>query len=245
MAIYTPQSMQNAGTPGQLLTAGVEYNFRLQNKEKVPIDPPNDMTLTSQWGNYGTSYLILDGTGLATQQAGGTPPSVTGPLQLNLIPASSIPFTTTVDATFNFDVAGGLQGSRAVMAITTAAGVFTTARVINGGENFISGDTITITQEELQAAGFSNANAVGLIFDVFPDYVVNTFPNSTTITGSFKDFLKLINEPSLTTGSTGFGISMLNSGSAAGLFTFTPTTTIPQNSYAIRSTGPFSLTIAP
>ena len=244
MATFSSQSMHNAGTPGQALTAGVTYTFALQNRNEIPINPPKDMTLTSQWGNYGTSYLIVDGTGLATQQAGGTT-SVTGPLQLNLIPATSIPFTTTVNDTFNFDVAGGLQGSRAVMAITTAAGVFTTARVINGGENFISGDTITITQEELQAAGFSNANAVGLIFDVFPDYVVNTFPNSTTITGSFGGFLNLINEPSLTTGSTGFGISMLNSGSAGGAFEFTPTIDIAASSYAIRSTGNFELTIAP
>ena len=235
--------MHNAGTPGQQLDAGVTYTFALQNRNEIPTNPPKDMTLTSQWGNYGTSYLILDGTGLATQQAGGTT-SVTGPLQLNLIPASSPAFTATVNDTFNFDVAGGLQGSRAVMAITTAAGVFTTARVINGGENFISGDTITISQNDLQAAGFANANR-NIIFDVFPDYVVNTFPNSTTITGSFGGFLNLINEPSLTTGSTGFGISMLNSGSAGGAFEFTPTVDIAASSYAIRSTGNFELTIAP
>ena len=243
MATFSSQSMHNAGTPGQQLDAGVTYTFALQNRNEIPINPPKDMTLTSQWGNYGTSYLILDGTGLATQQAGGTT-SVTGPLQLNLIPASSPAFTATVNDTFNFDVEGSLQGSRAVMAITTAAGVFTTARVINGGENFISGDTITISQNDLQAAGFANANR-NIIFDVFPNYVVNTFPNSTTITGSFGGFLNLINEPSLTTGSTGFGISMLNSGSAGGAFEFTPTVDIAANSYAIRSTGNFELQIAP
>ena len=243
MATFSSQSMHNAGTPGQQLDAGVTYTFALQNRNEIPINPPKDMTLTSQWGNYGTSYLILDGTGLATQQAGGTT-SVTGPLQLNLIPASSPAFTATVNDTFNFDVEGSLQGSRAVMAITTAAGVFTTAKVINGGENFISGDTITISQNDLQAAGFANANR-NIIFDVFPDYVVNTFPNSTTITGSFGGFLNLINEPSLTTGSTGFGISMLNSGSAGGAFEFTPTVDIAANSYTIRSTGNFELQIAP
>ena len=243
MATFSSQSMHNAGTPGQQLDAGVTYTFALQNRNEIPINPPKDMTLTSQWGNYGTSYLILDGTGLATQQAGGTT-SVTGPLQLNFIPASSPAFTATVNDTFNFDVEGSLQGSRAVMAITTAAGVFTTARVINGGENFISGDTITISQNDLQAAGFANANR-NIIFDVFPDYVVNTFPDSTTITGSFGGFLNLINEPSLTTGSTGFGISMLNSGSAGGAFEFTPTVDVAASSYAIRSTGNFELQIAP
>jgi len=235
--------MHNAGTPGQALQAGVTYTFALQNRNEIPINPPKDMTLTSQWGNYGTSYLILDGTGLATQQAGGTT-SVTGPLQLNLIPASSPAFTATVNDTFNFDVEGSLQGSRAVMAITTAAGVFTTARVINGGENFISGDVITISQNDLQAAGFANANR-DLIFDVFPDYIAYIYPTNTTITGSFGGFLNSINSSSLVTESNKWGIEMPNSGSIGGAFEFTPTTTIPQDSYAIRSTGNFELTIAP
>jgi len=243
MATFSSQSMHNAGTPGQALQAGVTYTFALQNRNEIPINPPKDMTLTSQWGNYGTSYLILDGTGLATQQAGGTT-SVTGPLQLNLIPASSPAFTATVNDTFNFDVEGSLQGSRAVMAITTAAGVFTTARVINGGENFISGDVITISQNDLQAAGFANADR-DLIFDVFPDYIAYIYPTNTTITGSFGGFLNSINSSSLVTSSIKWGISMPNSGSIGGAFEFTPTTTIPQDSYAIRSTGNFELTIAP
>ena len=129
---------------------------------------------------------------MATQQAGGEPTSYTGPLKLNFLPASSPAFTATVNDTFNFDVEGSLQGSRAVMAITTAAGVFTTARVINGGENFISGDVITISQNDLQAAGFANANR-DLIFDVFPDYELILSPH-WVIWWIFKS----INEPSLT-----------------------------------------------
>jgi len=231
MATFSSGSMHGSGTPGQELTGGTTYTFQLQNRD-------------GQYPLRGAQYLVIDGNGLATQQAGGEPTSYIGPLKLNLIPASSPAFTATVNDTFNFDVEGSLQGSRAVMAITTAAGVFTTARVINGGENFISGDVITISQNDLQAAGFANANR-DLIFDVFPDYVVNTFPNSTTITGSFGGFLNLINEPSLTTGSTGFGISMLNSGSAGGAFEFTPTIDVAASSYAIRSTGNFELQIAP
>ena len=231
MATFSSGSMHGSGTPGQELTGGTTYTFQLQNRD-------------GQYPLRGAQYLVIDGNGLATQQAGGEPTSYIGPLQLNLIPPSSPAFTATVNDTFNFDVEGSLQGSRAVMAITTAAGVFTTARVINGGENFISGDVITISQNDLQAAGFANANR-NIIFDVFPDYVVNTFPNSTTITGSFGGFLNLINEPSLTTGSTGFGISMLNSGSAGGAFEFTPTIDVAASSYAIRSTGNFELTIAP
>jgi len=231
MATFSSGSMHGSGTPGQELTGGTTYTFQLQNRD-------------GQYPLRGAQYLVIDGNGLATQQAGGEPTSYIGPLKLNLIPASSPAFTATVNDTFNFDVEGSLQGSRAVMAITTAAGVFTTARVINGGENFISGDVITISQNDLQAAGFANANR-DLIFDVFPDYIAYIYPTNTTITGSFGGFLNSINSSSLVTESNKWGIEMPNSGSIGGAFEFTPTTTIPQDSYAIRSTGNFELTIAP
>lgn len=231
MATFSSGSMHGSGTPGQELTGGTTYTFQLQNRD-------------GQYPLRGAQYLVIDGNGLATQQAGGEPTSYIGPLQLNLIPASSPAFTATVNDTFNFDVEGSLQGSRAVMAITTAAGVFTTARVINGGENFISGDVITISQNDLQAAGFANANR-NIIFDVFPDYIAYIYPTNTTITGSFGGFLNSINSSSLVTESNKWGIEMPNSGSIGGAFEFTPTTTIPQDSYAIRSTGNFELTIAP
>jgi hypothetical protein len=231
MATFSSGSMHGSGTPGQELTGGTTYTFQLQNRD-------------GQYPLREAQYLVIDGNGLATQQAGGEPTSYIGPLQLNLIPASSPAFTATVNDTFNFDVEGSLQGSRAVMAITTAAGVFTTARVINGGENFISGDVITISQNDLQAAGFANADR-DLIFDVFPDYIAYIYPTNTTITGSFGGFLNSINSSSLVTSSIKWGISMPNSGSIGGAFEFTPTTTIPQDSYAIRSTGNFELTIAP
>jgi len=231
MATFSSGSMHGSGTPGQELTGGTTYTFQLQNRD-------------GQYPLRGAQYLVIDGNGLATQQAGGEPTSYIGPLQLNLIPASSPAFTATVNDTFNFDVEGSLQGSRAVMAITTAAGVFTTARVINGGENFISGDVITISQNDLQAAGFANANR-NIIFDVFPDYIAYIYPTNTTITGSFGGFLNSINSSSLVTEPNKWGIEMPNSGSIGGAFEFTPTTTIPQDSYAIRSTGNFELTIAP
>ena len=231
MATFSSGSMHGSGTPGQELTGGTTYTFQLQNRD-------------GQYPLRGAQYLVIDGNGLATQQAGGEPTSYIGPLKLNFLPASSPAFTATVNGTFNFDVEGSLQGSRAVMAITTAAGVFTTARVINGGENFISGDTITISQNDLQAAGFANANR-DIIFDVFPDYIAYIYPTNTTITGVFGGFLNSITSNSLTTSSIGWGIEMPDSGSIGGAFEFTPTTTIPQDSYAIRSTGNFELTIAP
>ena len=256
MATFSSQSMHNAGTPGQQLDAGVTYTFALQNRNEIPINPPKDMTLTSQWGNYGTSYLILDGTGLATQQVGGEVTLVGSLKPGQAIPLSNSPISCDINQTATIYVEGDLQGDRAVLSFTSTGwngvngsgtGKITEAIVTSiSGSNFISGDGITVSQGTpgIQGLGFTNADKPA-IMDLFPDKINCIFPNSTTITGSFGGFLNLINEPSLTTGSTGFGISMLNSGSAGGAFEFTPTVDIAVNSYAIRSTGNFELQIAP
>ena len=131
MATYSSGSMNGVGTPGQELLAGTTYTFELQNRD----------------GNYplrGSSYLVLDGSEIAVDQAGG----------------------------------------------------------LSGGTN-------------------------------------------TTITGSFGGFLNSINSSSLVTESTKWGIEMPDSGSIGGAFEFTPLQPIPPNSYAIRSTGNFELTITP
>jgi hypothetical protein len=256
MATFSRKQMLNAGTPGQALTAGVTYTFELQNLERVPIDPPKDMTLTTQWGNYGTSYLVLDGTGLATQQVGGVVTLVGSLKPGQAIPLSNAPISCDINQTATIYVEGDLQGDRAVLSFTSTGwdgvngsgtGKITEAIVTSiSGSNFISGDGITVPRGTpgIQGLGFTNADKPA-IMDLFPDKINCTFPNSTTITGSFGGFLNLINEPSLTIGSTGFAISMLNSGSAGGAFEFTPTVDITANSYAIRSTGNFDLDIAP
>ena len=256
MATFSSQSMHNAGTPGQQLDAGVTYTFALQNRNEIPINPPKDMTLTSQWGNYGTSYLFLDGTGLATQQAGGEVTLVGSLKPGQTIPLTNSPISCDINQTATISVAGDLQGSGATLSLTSTGwdgingsgtGKITEAVVTSiSGSNFISGDVITIPRGTpgVQGLGFTNADKPA-IMDLFPDRINCTFPNSTTITGKFDGFLNLINEPSLTTGSTGFGISMLNSGSAGGAFVFTPNVDIAASSYAIRSTGNFELQIAP
>tara|TARA_B110000858_G_scaffold120161_1_gene137237 strand:+ start:228 stop:923 length:696 start_codon:yes stop_codon:yes gene_type:complete len=231
MATFSSGSMHGSGTPGQELTGGTTYTFQLQNRD-------------GQYPLRGAQYLVIDGNGLATQQAGGEPTSYVGPLKEISLPPSSPLFTTTVDGTFIFDVQGAIQGSRALIAITTQAGIFSTAKVQSGGVDFLDGDTITISQNDLQAAGFTNANR-NIIFDVFPNYIAYIYPTNTTITGVFGGFLNSITSNSLTTSSIGWGIEMPDSGSIGGAFEFTPTTTIPQDSYAIRSTGHFELTIAP
>jgi len=71
---------------------------------------------------------------------------------------------------------GDLQGSGAEIALTATlvgadvTATITQAKVIKGGENYISGDGITITQNDIQAAGFTNADA-SLQLDIFPNYL--------------------------------------------------------------------------
>jgi len=256
MAIFSSLSMQNAGTPGQALTAGTSYFFLLNNNNEIPSNPPTDSTLTSQFANFGTSFLVIDGTGLATQQAGGEV-TLVGPLKPGqTLPLSNAPISCDINQTATISVAGDLQGSGATVSLTSTGwngvngsgtGKITEARVTSvSGSNFISGDVITIPRGTpgIQGLGFTNADKPA-IMDLFPDRINCTFPNSTTITGSFTIFgsLNKINQPSLTEGSTGFGISFLNSGSASGGFLFNPLFDIAADSYAIRSTGDFNLNI--
>ena len=83
MATYSSGSMNGVGTPGQELLAGTTYTFELQNRD----------------GNYplrGSSYLVLDGSEIAVDQAsglsGGTNTTISGSFGgfLNSINSSSL-----------------------------------------------------------------------------------------------------------------------------------------------------------
>lgn len=64
--------------------------------------------------------------------------------------------------------------------------------------------------------------------------------STTFITGSFGSFSGGIDQESLVTSSTHWAISISGTG---GQFQFTPTGTIPSNSYYIKGTGLFDLRI--
>ena len=243
MAIYSSGSMSGSGTPGEVLTATTTYTFALQNRGGLAGYTGSFAGATEgHWPQIGTSYLALDGDGIPTQQAGGVI-SKSGPLNLGSIPLSNtVSGITGGPYTFIFDVNGDLFGGGAIISLTSAGGAIVSARVVNGGLNFQTGDGITISQNDLQAAGFTNANASQQI-DVFANYINDNIGNPQSITGSFGGFLNSINQSSLVEEPTKFSIMMPNSGSIGGAFTFTPTTTIPASSYAIRATGNFELSI--
>lgn len=177
-------------------TAGTEYTIALLPVEVSASTPSNTYlgmeTLTfvtpalplyfsgsiysgsnvygSQTDNY-TQGIYIPSTNTGTN---------IGPLAIDtIIPPSSTVNSITgagIGATFIFDVVGDLQGSGAEIALTATlvgaavTATITQAKVVKGGENYISGDGITITQNDIQAAGFTNADA-SLQLDIFPNYL--------------------------------------------------------------------------
>ena len=193
MADYTAAQM-TAGVLGEVLNAGQQYEFTLTTP-----------AYTSQSVYFGSATFMTDSstTTNANLQGSSTNPIV-GALEEGAIPLSNVVAGITVNGTFLFDVEGDLQGSSAQISLTSTAGTITSALVVRGGRDFTSGDGITISQNDLQAAGFSNANASQQI-DVFPDHIRGEYVSSN-MTGSFGGV-----------GATGVILSGLNlTGSATG-----------------------------
>jgi hypothetical protein len=65
--------------------------------------------------------------------------------------------------------------------------------------------------------------------------------NQIPVAGVFGGFLNEIDEGSLQENTYGFSVSLFGKG---GEFTFTPTTTIPANSYYLKTTGRLGLVIS-
>jgi hypothetical protein len=233
MADYTAAQM-TAGVLGEVLTGGTAYTFTLA----TPAYP-------SQSVYFGSATFMTDSstTTNVNLQGSSTNPIV-GALEEGAIPLSNVVSGITVNGTFLFDVEGDLQGSSAQISLTSTAGAITSALVVRGGRDFTSGDGITISQNDLQAAGFANANASQQI-DVFPDHIRGEYVSSN-MAGSFAYFTTDVSQSNFVSSSRGFAFNIEQAvGSGAGTFDFTPDVTIPVNSYLLKSTGHITLNISP
>ena len=67
--------------------------------------------------------------------------------------------------------------------------------------------------------------------------------STTYLTGSFGLFTGNVKQDTMVSSSTGWSIS-IGRGNGSGSFTFTPTDAIAANSYYIKATGNFNLTIS-
>tara|TARA_B100000497_G_scaffold71962_1_gene80832 strand:- start:714 stop:1427 length:714 start_codon:yes stop_codon:yes gene_type:complete len=236
MAAYTVTQM-TAGVLGEVLTGGTAYTFTIATS-----------AYTSQSVYFGSATLTTDSSTITnTNLQGSSTNAKVGALKGGLIPLSNVVDQITgvgANSTFTFDVDGDLQGSGAQIDLTATAGTITRAKVVRGGQNFTSGDGITISQTDLQAAGFTNADASQQL-DLFPDHIEGNYISSD-FTGTFANFTTDVSQSNFVSSSDGFSFGIKQAvGSGAGTFDFTPTTTIPVNSYLIKSTGHITLNISP
>ena len=244
MANYTQEQL-NSGSLGEALAAGIDYTFTLATP-----------AYTSQSVYGGNAYFSIDSSTFtnAGLQGSSTNQKVGSLWPNERLPFSSPNVTTTVNDTFIFDVQGTTRGSSAQIELTSTAGVITEGFVNSiTGSNFISGDSITISQNDLQAAGFANADR-SAIMDLFPDKIDGNYISSdlrgalNTFTGDVSQSLfisRSFNPDSSTSAGTStisFSIRQ-DVGSGNGSFDFTPNQTIPVNSYYLKSTGHMTLNI--
>ena len=234
MANYTAAQM-TAGALGEVLNAGQQYEFTLTTP-----------TYLSQSVYFNAASFVVDSSTFtnANLQGSSTNPII-GALKGGLIPLSNtVGSITGGPHTFLFDVVGDLQGGDAQISLTSNGGVITRAEVVRGGENFTSGDGITISQNDLQAAGFSNADASQQL-DLFPDHIEGAYVSSD-LSGAFANFTTDVSQSNLIASSRGFAFNFAQAvGSGGGTFDFTPDVTIPVNSYLLKSTGHITLNISP
>ena len=256
MAVYNNIALSGDGALGEALTvAGAPYTFTFTNTNTVN-PPTGDGTNPF---NTNDCYFIMN-SNRATYEGNefiGSGTNV-GALKGGLIPLSNtVGSITGGPHTFLFDVNGDLQGSGAQISLTSTGGVITSAEVVRGGQNFTSGDGITISQNDLQAAGFSNADASQQL-DIFPNHISGWYTPSNlagvygTTTGDLTTTNFVYNYRNSGSSlevltSVGFKLKQtLNTPLAAGVigsFQFTPTATIQALTYTLQCTGDVSLNI--
>jgi hypothetical protein len=243
MANYTAAQM-NAGVLGEVLTAGTDYTFTFATP-----------AYTSQSVYFNSAQFVVDSsTNTNVGLQGSSINQKVGALKGGIIPLSNVVDEITgagANTTFIFDVDGDLQGSGAQIALTSGpldptltppSATITRANVIRGGQNFISGDGITISQNDLQAAGFTNADDSQQL-DLFPNHIEGNYISSN-LAGVFSTFTTDVSQSNFISSSTQIAFNIRqDTGNGSGTFNFNPTTTIPVSSYYLKSTGHFTLGI--
>ena len=246
MATYNQLAMSGGGALGEALTvAGAPYTFTFSTP-----------TFPSQSIYGGDAYFILNSS------VGGnpllSPINAAGPLRLGSIPMSNTVGSIDgpgVNKTFTFDVQGDNGGGGAVINLTSGdldptSTTIISAMVVKAGLNFRTGDGITITQNDLQAAGFTNADD-SQQFDVFTNYIETGYAINADLGGVYNTPTGDVRMEQFASSSDGnnsifnVGFNLRQDvGSGNGSFNFTPNVDIAANSYTIQSTGHYTLTIA-
>ena len=248
MATYT-QIQLNSGSLGEVLTGGTEYTFALTTP-----------AFTSQSVYGGNAYFSMDSSTFtnAGLQGSSTNQKI-GSLNVGQrIPLSNSPISCDINQTATIFVNGLTRGSGAQLSFTSTGwngvngsgtGKITEAFVVNtSGSNYISGDDLNVPRGTpgIQGLGFTNADKAA-IMDIFPDKITGTYISSN-LDGTFGNFDRAISQSNFVSSSTEIAFNMTQvpkaiDGNQLGAFGFTPTATIPVNSYLIKSTGHFTMRI--
>ena len=246
MANYTAAQM-TAGVLGEVLTGGTAYTFTIATP-----------AYTSQSVYFGAATLTTDSSTVTNSNLQGSSTNQKiGSLNVGQrIPLSNSPISCDINQTATIFVDGLTRGSGAQLSFTSTGwngvlgsgtGKITEAFVVNtSGSNYISGDDLSVPQGTpgIQGLGFTNADKAA-IMDIFPDKITGTYISSD-FTGAFANFTSDVSQSNFISSSRGFDFNIKQVvGSGNGTFDFTPTTTIPVNSYLIKSTGHITLDISP
>jgi len=248
MAIYTPEQM-NAGVLGEVLTAGTTYAFTFTTD-----------TYASQSVYFNSAQVVMNSaTTTNASLQGSSTNQIVGSLNIGQrIPLSNSPISCDINQTATIFVDGLTRGSGAQLSFTSTGwngvngsgtGKITEAFVVNtSGSNYISGDDLNVPRGTpgIQGLGFTNADKAA-IMDIFPDKITGTYISSN-LDGTFGNFDRAISQSNFVSSSTEIAFNMTQvpkaiDGNQLGAFGFTPTATIPVNSYLIKSTGHFTMRI--
>ena len=230
MASYTARQLNRAKTPIEGLTAGENYVFSITNNNST-----------------GTAYFTVETDG-NDNKVYTAPTTLVSDADL----AITTGFTCSVATSIIFyseSLNSSLNGINATLKLTTTGVspncILTRCEIAvdgtdpinfnSGGTGYVLGETITISQNDLQAAAFSNADSDA----VFTVGATNLIP--TNALGLYSGFSK-INENSLVTSSY---VSSVVVPKGVGSYTFTPTANIAVSSSFLRATGGMTLNLSP
>tara|TARA_R110002073_G_scaffold49291_1_gene131708 strand:- start:24 stop:1286 length:1263 start_codon:yes stop_codon:yes gene_type:complete len=230
MASYTAKQLNRAKTPIEGLTAGENYVFSITNNTST-----------------GTAYFTVETDG-NDNKVYTAPTTLVSDADL----AITTGFTCSVATSIIFyseSLNSSLNGINATLKLTTTGVspncILTRCEIAvdgtdpinfnSGGTGYVLGETITISQNDLQAAAFSNADSDA----VFTVGATNLIP--TNALGLYSGFSE-INENSLVTSSY---VSSVVVPKGVGSYTFTPTANIAVSSSFLRATGGMTLNLSP
>tara|TARA_R110001606_G_scaffold5848_2_gene26714 strand:- start:42 stop:752 length:711 start_codon:yes stop_codon:yes gene_type:complete len=236
MASYNANQLTGAGTPIESLPSSSTYDFELHR--------PSSLT--------GSCYFTME-TKRNAEGAYTAPTTLISGEDLTITTG----FSASVANTFEFDenTTGSISGSGAILFLTTAGTAPNCTLIkcevsglrnygdtdydyIGGGSGYVLGETITVSQNDLQAAGFANADASAVftigISNLIPTNAVGIY-NLNTGTGSFTGAIS---------SSHIFSVVVQPTPDLTSSFTFTPTANIAVSSSFLRATGGVTLTIS-